>query len=151
MIEFQIRENAGMPGLGTVARRAAAAALAHEGQPDTVEMTVVLTGDQEIQALNKQFLGNDAPTDVLSFPSGETDPESGAVYLGDMIISVERAKLQAMVAGHSLAAEIELLVVHGVLHLLGYDHGEEGEKRRMWSAQAHILESIGNPIRDPAE
>ncbi len=83
------------------------------------------------------------PTDVLSFPASETDPETGTSYLGDILVSIPRAEAQAQAAGHPLEAEVQLLVVHGVLHLLGYDHANPEEKSRMWAAQAEVLEGIG--------
>jgi probable rRNA maturation factor len=89
--------------------------------------------------LNRQYLGVDAPTDVLSFPVGEVDPESEALYLGDILISYPQALAQAEAAGHPVQAELQLLVVHGTLHLLGYDHAEEDEKTLMWKAQDEIL------------
>ncbi len=95
------------------------------------DITIVLTDDAQLHELNREFLGIDAPTDVLSFPSEETDPDSGARYLGDIIISIPRAAQQAGAAGHSVEAEAQLLVVHGTLHLLGHDHAEAGEKARM--------------------
>ena len=107
------------------------------------DLTVVLTDDAQLWQLNHDYLGVDAPTDVLSFPASETDPESGAYYFGDVLVSIDHAQAQAQVVGHPLESEVQLLVVHGVLHLLGYDHAEAGEKSRMWSAQAEILRSIG--------
>ncbi len=80
---------------------------------------------------------------MLSFPASETDPESGARYIGDILISIPRAQSQAEAAGHPLEAEVQLLVVHGVLHLLGHDHAEPEEKARMWKAQAEVLDSLG--------
>jgi probable rRNA maturation factor len=71
------------------------------------------------------------------------DPETSVPYLGDVVISVPRAAAQAREAGHSLEAEAQLLVIHGVLHLLGHDHAEAQEKDRMWAAQAEILERLG--------
>ena len=99
--------------------------------------------DKHIQSLNRDFLGHDAPTDVLSFPADEPDPETGRIYLGDVVISVARAAEQARERGHAVEAEMQLLVVHGVLHLLGHDHAEAGEKERMWAAQAGALERLG--------
>ena len=121
------------------------AVLATLGYTDTssdVDLSIVLTDDNQLRQLNLQFLGVDAPTDVLAFPSGETDPDSGTQYLGDVIVSYPRAKAQASAAGHALERELKLLVVHGVLHLLGYDHGEEQQKAEMWSAQEAILAQI---------
>jgi probable rRNA maturation factor len=124
--------------------RAALAALQHQSAPQNAELTIVLTDDAQLHALNREYLGIDAPTDVLSFPSGEeTDPESGAPYLGDILLSLERAAAQAQSAGHAAEHECQLLVVHGVLHLLGHDHAEPAEKARMWQAQAEILAQLG--------
>ena len=121
--------------------RAAQAALTHQSADG--DLTVVLSDDARLQKLNQDYLGVDAPTDVLSFPASETDPETGARYLGDIIISIPRAEAQAKSAGHPLEAEVQLLVVHGVLHLLGYDHAEAEEKTKMWKVQAEVLERLG--------
>ena len=123
--------------------RAARAALEHESQSLESELSIILTSDARLHELNLNYLGVNAPTDVLSFPAAETDPETGARYVGDILISVPRAQAQAEAAGHPLEAEVQLLVVHGVLHLLGYDHAEAEEKVRMWRAQAEILERLG--------
>jgi probable rRNA maturation factor len=122
---------------------AAQAAFVYGAAPAQAEATVVISDDKQIRQLNRQFLGIDAPTDVLSFPANFTDPESGCLYLGDMIISAPRARDQALAGGHSFAEEVLLLVVHGVLHLLGHDHAEEDEKRAMQAAQNEILASLG--------
>ena len=121
--------------------RAATAALVHESTWG--DLTVLLTGDDQLQELNRQYLGIDAPTDVLSFPASEMDPDSRTAYLGDVVISIPRAESQAEAAGHPLESEVQLLVVHGVLHLLGFDHAQVEERRRMWAAQGEVLESIG--------
>jgi len=123
--------------------RAAEAALAHASQSLESELSIILTNDARLQELNLNYLGIDAPTDVLSFPASETDPETGARYIGDILISVPRAQAQANAAGHPLEAEVQLLVVHGVLHLLGHDHAQAEEKARMWQAQAEVLERLG--------
>jgi probable rRNA maturation factor len=123
--------------------RAARATLEHEAQSLDSELSVILTDDARLHELNLNYLGVDAPTDVLSFPASETDPETGARYIGDILISIPRAQTQADAAGHSLEAEVQLLVVHGVLHLVGHDHAEAKEKARMWKAQAEILERLG--------
>lgn len=114
-------------------------------QPDsaTADITLVLTDDQQLRELNRDYLGVDAPTDVLSFPASESDPETGATYLGDILISIPRAAQQAQAAGHPLEAEVQLLVVHGVLHLLGHDHAGAEDKARMWNEQAKVLERLG--------
>lgn len=125
-------------------RAAAEAALTHEGASG--ELTVVLAGDAQLQALNRQYLGLDAPTDVLAFPAAQPDPESAGRYLGDILVSVQQANAQAGRAGHPLESEVQLLVVHGVLHLLGHDHADAWAKSRMWAAQAEILRGLG--LRD---
>ena len=123
--------------------RAAHTTLEHESQPLDIDLSIILTNDARLQELNLNYLGIDSPTDVLSFPSSETDPETGTRYIGDILISVPRAQSQAEAAGHSLEAEVQLLVVHGVLHLMGHDHAEPDEKARMWKAQAEVLEQLG--------
>jgi probable rRNA maturation factor len=126
-----------------IVERAAAATLEHQSASAEDDLTVVLTDDEQLQDLNREFRDIDAPTDVLSFSSSEADPETGRRYLGDILISVQRAEEQAAAGGHLLEAEIQLLVVHGVLHLLGHDHAEAEEKARMWAAQAEILARLG--------
>jgi probable rRNA maturation factor len=121
--------------------RAAAAVLA-EGSA-TGDLSVVLTDDAELRELNSKYLGVDATTDVLAFSASELDPDTGSKYLGDVIVSVPTAERQADAAGHSLEAELQLLVVHGVLHLLGYDHAEPAAKSRMWAVQARVLNGLG--------
>lgn len=122
---------------------AALEALRHQSAPEDFELTIVLADDAQLHELNKEFLHVDAPTDVLSFPSDQTDPETGSRYLGDILISVERAAAQAAAAGHAAEAEVQLLVVHGVLHVMGHDHAEAEEKAIMWQAQAEILSKLG--------
>jgi len=114
-----------------------------EPAPAEVDMTIVLTDDSQLHELNREYLGVDAPTDVLSFPSSEVDPETGVPYYGDILISIPRAVQQAQAAGHAVEAEVQLLVVHGTLHLLGHDHAEAQQKARMWKAQAEVLERLG--------
>lgn len=129
--------------LPALLEKAALAALQHQSAPENADLTLVLTDDDQLQALNRDYLGNDSTTDVLSFPADETDPETGFRYLGDILISIPRAASQAEAAGHHLETESQLLVVHGVLHLMGHDHAEPEEKSRMWQAQAEILTQLG--------
>lgn len=123
--------------------RAVYAALTHQKESLDVNLAVVLTDNRKLHKLNLDYLGVDAPTDVLSFPASESDPETGARYIGDILISVPYAAKGARQAGHPLESELQLLVVHGVLHLLGHDHARPKEKSKMWKAQAQILESLG--------
>ena len=134
-------------------RRAALATLAHQRIERPGELTVVVTGDETLRALNRRYLGLDAPTDVLAFPGETREPFVGAPgqprYLGDVIISFPRAQAQAAEAGNEVQAELELLVVHGVLHLLGYDDQAEPERAQMWKAQQTILDGLGVEVHLP--
>lgn len=132
-----------VPFSNDLLERAAKTALEHESKSLDSDLSVILTDDARLHELNLNYLGVDAPTDVLSFPASETDPETGAHYIGDILISIPRAQAQADAAGHSLESEVQLLVVHGVLHLIGHDHAQAEEKARMWKAQAEILEKLG--------
>lgn len=109
-------------------------------------ITIVFEEDELLHQMNKKFLDIDAPTDVLSFPAEYIDPETRESYLGDVLISVPRAIEQASAGDHSVEDELQLLVVHGVLHLLGYDHIEEKDKERMQVTQRTILRRLGNNL-----
>jgi probable rRNA maturation factor len=137
-----IENQSGKDFPGKVLERAARMALDLAGVPDA-DLTIALVDNSAIQSLNRDFLGQDAPTDVLSFPADEPDPETGRRYLGDVVISVVRAAEQAGERGHAVEAEMQLLTVHGILHLLGHDHAGVEEKERMWAIQADILERLG--------
>ncbi len=132
--------------------RAAQETLDFTNAPSAAELTILLTNDEQLRDLNRQYLQIDAPTDVLSFPADLVDPETSAPYLGDILISYPRAQAQAEAGGHSPDSELQLLVVHGVLHLLGYDHAAPEEKDAMWAAQAQILDRLGiGQIRLPED
>jgi probable rRNA maturation factor len=127
-------------------RRVTAEALRHAGIEGEIALSVVITDDGAVRELNREFRDVDAPTDVLAFGTGEesdfvTAPGEPA-YLGDVIISYPRAVIQAEEYGHSINRELALLTVHGVLHLLGYDHVDEVERTEMWARQNEILESL---------
>ncbi|MBR6575009.1 MAG: rRNA maturation RNase YbeY [Clostridia bacterium] len=138
-------------------RLAAKAAFARFDYPFDGQVTVTITDNEGIRAFNKEFRDIDAPTDVLSFPlndfyrgvpDGEMgeliDPVTRTVPLGDMIISVERAREQAADFGHGLARECAYLTVHSMLHLVGYDHVDEGEeKAAMRQKEEEILAVLG--------
>lgn len=106
-------------------------------------LTVVLTDEETIRDMNDKYAGLDHATDVLSFTNGETDPETGIPYLGDILIAVPIAERQAIEYGHSTGAELSLLAIHGLLHLMGYDHSDDEGKERMWTLQASALRSLG--------
>ena len=136
-------------------RRVISAAMEAEGMDLPCEINVLLTDDEGIHQVNLDMRGVDRPTDVLSFPMfdlspgekpGEEheDPDTGLVPLGDMCISLERAAAQAEEYGHSVERELSYLAVHSVLHLLGYDHMDEGPmKAQMRRREEHILEGLG--------
>lgn len=109
----------------------------------TDELTIVITDDEQIRKLNKQYRKIDAVTDVLSFPSDEIDPETGIAYLGDVVISYPQTIKQATIACHSVETELQLLTIHGVLHLFGFDHSNDEEKTRMWEVQNAALQKLG--------
>ena len=135
------------------------AALDYEECPYEAEVNVVLTGNEEIHAVNKEFRDIDRHTDVLSFPMIDYDspsdfdnledymeyfnPETGELILGDIMISLEQAKAQAEEYGHSMEREVAFLTAHSMLHLCGYDHMEEEERLVMEDKQREILEELG--------
>ncbi len=121
-------------------RHIAADTFKRMGKPG--DASLVFTDDMEIRGLNKEYRDIDAPTDVLSFPSDEIDPETDFRYLGDVIISVEKAAAQSELANHSLEDELTMLIVHGCLHLCGLDHGTPEEKRFMKEKQEAILKGL---------
>jgi probable rRNA maturation factor len=116
--------------------------------PDSeIDLSIVIDDDQTLQELNQKYLDIDAPTDVLSFQMNDLDPESRRVYLGDIIVSYPRAQAQAEAAGHPVDAELQLLVIHGILHLVGHDHSEIEEKKAMWQVQAKLLAELGVELK----
>lgn len=149
------------PGLGhnearRLIQRAISAALREEKVPDDCEVSVLLTDNEGIHELNRDYRGVDRPTDVLSFPANELspgefdadlcerDPETGRVFLGDMAISLEKCEAQAEEFGHSFERELMYLTVHSTLHLLGYDHVDEAEmKRQMRGREDVIMSRLG--------
>lgn len=118
-------------------------ALNNSSSPSVV---IRLTGDREVQKLNRSYRGIDKPTDVLSFENEFIDPENGEHYLGDIMISVETALAQSEAHGNSLQHEIEMLIVHGVLHLSGFDHANKQQRVKMSDLQDGVLSKIGNPL-----
>jgi len=143
MINVNINPNLNItlePGLLVIASETTI----QEVDPDReIEVTLVITDDVQIKDLNRQFREMDNVTDVLSFPSDEIDLDTGKPYLGDIIISFPQAHTQAIQAGHPVETELQLLTVHGMLHLLGFDHANEEEKSEMWAMQAKVLEKLG--------
>ena len=114
---------------------------------EEAEVSVTLTDDANIHVLNREYRGVDRPTDVLSFALMESEePEiigGASEVLGDLVISLERVQAQAEEYGHSALRELSFLTVHGMLHLLGYDHMEEDERLEMETEQRHVMEELG--------
>lgn len=133
------------PDLRARIKKAARAVLAAEEVEGPCELSVLLTDDEGIHAINREFRDVDRPTDVLSFPMGETDPESGRYMLGDMVLNVDRAAAQGAEFGHGAEHEISYLTVHSVLHLLGYDHVDEGEMKRAMRAREKVIMKVLEP------
>lgn len=124
-------------------RRVAVVALGHQQVVGPSELTLVVAADEVLHELNLRHRGVDAPTDVLAFADETPGPFVNAPdlprYLGDVVVSFPRAQAQAAEAEHEVSVEMQLLVVHGVLHLLGYDDVAEERRARMWQVQAEIL------------
>ncbi|NLM20530.1 MAG: rRNA maturation RNase YbeY [Peptococcaceae bacterium] len=140
--------------LSPILHRGIAEALLIGNGPENAEIGLVLVDDNKIQALNKAYRGVDAPTDVLSFAlqekgEGEPDVMFDASLpdpaLGDIVISVERARAQAKEYGHSFRREIVYLAVHGALHLLGFDHGDDEETAVMRRKEEEIMARLNLP------
>ena len=148
--------------IGAIIRKCIQESLAAEGVHARCEINVLVTNDAGIHIINKESRDIDRPTDVLSFPMFELepgnppsdweeyeDPATGTVPLGDMCISLQRAEAQAKEFGHSLRREVGYLTIHSMLHLLGYDHLDEGEmKKQMRGREEAIAASIPNMTRD---
>ncbi|MFQ5856510.1 MAG: rRNA maturation RNase YbeY [Anaerolineae bacterium] len=127
--------------------RWAARTLATVAPNETAALTVVVTDDATIRALNREYLGIDVPTDVLAFSQIEgaalpdPGPGAGRRYLGDVVVSFERAVVQADEYNEPVERELSRLVVHGTLHLLGYEDQHEADREKMWEVQERILSS----------
>ncbi|HHU23314.1 MAG TPA: rRNA maturation RNase YbeY [Clostridiales bacterium] len=161
MVKHRINVSRTGRGLGlskayALIRRAACAALEAEGIRRPCEINVLLTDNEGIREFNRRYRNVDSPTDVLSFPfneflPGKFDPEgaerdldTGYILLGDIVLSLEKARCQGEEFGHGPDREIAYLTAHSVLHLLGYDHTDEGEQKRlMRSREEYICEKIG--------
>ncbi|NLO09250.1 MAG: rRNA maturation RNase YbeY [Clostridiales bacterium] len=133
--------------------------LDYEDCPYETEISILLTDDNEIREINRQFRGFDKPTDVLSFPaieykragdfsdleedSGENfNPETGELILGDIVISVDRAILQSEEYGHSITREIAFLTAHSMFHLMGYDHMSDEQRESLEEKQKQVLDRL---------
>ncbi|HXF70765.1 MAG TPA: rRNA maturation RNase YbeY [Thermoflexus sp.] len=138
------------PGRVAMLRRAARAVLQRHGLEGKAALSVALVDEETIRHLNRTYRGIDAPTDVLSFPI-PVELSPGVRYLGDVVIAFPYAARQALREGHPLEGELVLLTVHGVLHLLGYNHDTPQARRRMWGIQQEILRQLGFPEVAPVD
>lgn len=137
-----------LPKAKTIARKAAKAALALENR--TGEVTILLTDDAAMRRLNASFRGKDKPTNVLSFPAAPAPPgphDAESLFLGDIALGYETCAAEASAEGKPLRDHLSHLVVHGLLHLMGYDHEQEAQALRMEERERVILAALG--IADP--
>jgi probable rRNA maturation factor len=126
-------------------QRAVDAALAEDAM-DGCQLVVRLVDDAESAALHRQHFGDPEATDVMTFPDGTTDPESGRHRLGDLAVGVGVARRVAAERGRPVAEELALYVLHGVLHLLGHDDRDAGDRAAMWGVQRRIMADLGIEI-----
>lgn len=153
LIEIQVEEQVGSVDTKPL-RKAVVKTLTMAEIGDPCEVVIVISDDAALHDLNRRFRGVDKPTDVLSFADDTRGPYVGGAgrfpqYLGDVVISIDRARAQAEEAGGTLEQELQLLAVHGVLHLLGLDHADKAGKAMMWTAQGKILAALGVDIPLP--
>lgn len=158
-VEWETENRLGLPA-EEIIDRVIRGALEYEGCPYEAEVSVILTDNDSIQAINREQRQIDAPTDVLSFPMIDYEmpshfdhveeaaedyfnPETGELLLGDIVISVDKVIEQAALYGHSKERELAFLVAHSMLHLCGYDHMEEEERKEMEERQEEILKPLG--------
>ncbi len=152
-IDIQVEEQVGTLAEAPL-KKAVMATLTQQRVAEPCEVVVVISDDDALQALNCRFRGLNQPTDVLSFSDDSRGPYAGGLgsfprYLGDIVISVDRARAQADAVGATLTQELQVLVTHGTLHLLGYDHATPDEKAEMWAAQADVLRRLDVDIPLP--
>lgn len=148
-IEYSNEQNKLKPpeNIETLIELCTKAALKEEDIEDDAEVSVTLVDNARIQELNKEFRNIDRETDVLSFPLGgdegyEVDPDNDAILLGDIVISLEKAKAQAEEYGHSYEREVAFLITHSLFHLLGYDHTTPEEEKEMFEKQEKVLTEL---------
>ncbi len=143
MVTVQVKRTIKLPVEKSILIQAAQKVLEYAKVADRSDLGIVIGKDALLHRLNLKYRQVDSATDVLSFPSGEVDPDTSDLYLGDVVISLPQAEAQASTESHPLADELQLLVVHGTLHLLGYDHADAKDKKQMQRAQDAILQQLG--------
>ncbi len=158
-IDYESEDRLDLP-YETIIQEIVEEAVDYENCPYEAEVNVLLTDNEGIRQINRQYRQIDSPTDVLSFPMADYDepadfdrleeqgadyfnPETGELLLGDIVISVDKVKEQALKYGHSESRELAFLVAHSMLHLFGYDHMEDEERKVMEGKQEEILERKG--------
>lgn len=158
-IDYESEDRLDLP-YETIIQEIVEEAVDYENCPYEAEVNVLLTDNEGIRQINRQYRQIDSPTDVLSFPMADYDepadfdrleeqgadyfnPETGELLLGDIVISVDKVKEQARKYGHSESRELAFLVAHSMLHLFGYDHMEDEERKVMEGKQEEILERKG--------
>ena len=139
-------------GLRMLIRRSCIAVLRNENFEGPAEISVTFVDNEEIRKLNAQYRDKDIETDVLSFPMGadgeyDTNLDTGAKILGDVVLSIEKAQEQAELYGHGLNREVGYLTVHSMLHLLGYDHMEPLDKVHMREREELVMHQLGLDVR----
>lgn len=117
--------------------------IAHLVPNEETNVSILICSDLEIRQFNYRYRDLDVPTDVLSFSLEEYILDSDEHFLGDIVISYETALKQSLLMGHSLVIEIKILAIHGILHLLGYDHDTQAKKLEMWNKQIEVLDLLG--------
>lgn len=147
MITLQVKRNVKLPTDRALLIKAAQLTLRLTDTSQESDLGIILGNDAFIQSLNAKYRHVDTPTDVLSFSAGEVDPDTKDIYLGDVVISLPRATEQALLGGHPVAEELQLLVVHGTLHLLGYDHSDTIDRQKMQAQQDLTLGELGLILR----
>ena len=116
----------------------AEAALTYLLQSKPVDLSVLICSDEEISKINRMYRNINQPTDVLSFESGEVIPESDTAHQGDIVISYDSAREHSIRLSQDVSVEILVLLIHGILHLVGYDHSTKNEKKQMWKKQFEL-------------
>ena len=151
---YREKRSLGYPEAAKLIRRAAKAALRAQGVREDCSINIMLTDDAGIREINRTQRGIDAPTDVLSFPMSEQtegafdpavceyDYETDKLLLGDMVLNLQRCAQQGAEVGHGFAHELSYLTVHSVLHLLGYDHLDEGPRKRAMRAREKAIMTL---------
>ncbi len=147
MFEIEVLNEAGYEVDEARLQAVAVTTLSRQNADENSSLTIAITDDAAVTALNQQFRGIDAPTDVLSFPMDEmpTAADEATHYLGDLVIAYPYARAQAEREGHAMSDSLALLVVHGTLHLLGFDHDTPEHRAAMWAAQEAVLIALGIP------